>query len=157
MAEHERPGTLVVSPDRGIRIMLRRVLLDHGFAVEQASDGEALLRFLQTSQSAQIVLLERNTLRGRLPLIPPSVLYLLMHLRDRALPRVGWSRTWRLLAQNADLLERHAFILVTEREKALSKKIIRIIDARHIPIITYPLHNAQVLEAVFKAQAHLSP
>lgn len=72
-------------------------------------------------------------------------------------PVVRWSRAWRVLAYSSDLLERHAFVLVTERDKALSKKVVRSIDAHHIPITPYPLHNRQALESVAKAQAQLSP
>jgi len=119
-----RRRVLVVDDDTGIRDVLRDILEDAGYLVDEAANGKSALRMLRASGHPRIVLL------------------------DLWMPEMDGLGVLGAVAEDAILRSRHAFVLVTADPRAARRVDERLAGALHVPIIAKPFEMAELLGVI---------
>src|SRR5262249_40357176 len=114
--------------DAGIRAVLRDILEDIGYEVDEAANGEVALRRLRKSNRCYIVLL------------------------DLWMPQLDGLEVLAAVAADGDLRRRHAFVLVSADPRAETRVNERLVGTLHVPIIAKPFDVDELL-GVVEAQA----
>jgi len=115
---------LVVDDDTGIRGVLRDILEDSGYAVDEAANGKVALRVLQASGRPYIVLL------------------------DLWMPEMDGLGVLGAVMENPMLRRRHVFALITADPRASWRVGERFFGALHMPVIAKPFDLAELLGVV---------
>ncbi len=124
-------AVLVVDDDDGIRESLRWLLQDEGYVVYDAPDGKPALERLREHPEGMVVLLDVN------------------------MPGMDGLEVLRAVEADAPLATRHAYLVVTARDRTLPLAIAQQLTRLHIPLIAKPFDLEELLAAVTAAAARL--
>lgn len=129
---HQRHSPVLIVDDEGdIRESLRGLLEDEGYVVAEAADGVAGLDHLRASAEPHVVLL------------------------DFKMPRMNGAELLQIIAADAHLAGRDAFILITANLPAFTPDITALLAQLSIPVVTKPFDLARLLLAVEDAERRL--
>lgn len=123
---------LVVDDDQAIRETLRFVLEDSGYEVEEAADGAAALQRLRSSARPMVVLL------------------------DCMMPRMNGDDVLAIVADDAQLRQFHAFVMVTASPRPRMLTVGRAGVGILVPCVEKPFDIDDLLDAVAHAAQHLT-
>jgi two-component system NtrC family response regulator len=123
-------SVLVIDDEPGQREMLRLLLEDAGYRVEEASSGEVGLALLRATPERMVVLL------------------------DQRMPGMGGDEVLATVAADANLTTRHAYILVTASPRTLGTGPV-LPPQRPIPVVDKPFDVEALLAVVAAAAATL--
>lgn len=118
---------LIVEDNEDIRDAIRELLEEEAYNVLEASDGLAGLALLRASREALVVLV------------------------DYLMPRMDGFAMLRAVAQDAQLLARHAFIVLTANDDRLADGFERLLNDLHTPIMGKPFELQELIDAVAAA------
>jgi CheY-like chemotaxis protein len=124
---------LVVDDDDDIRETLAELLRDEGYVVQEASSGVPALAVLRVSRVRLVVLL------------------------DLQMPGMDGRQVLRAVADHDALARRHACVLMTANEQALSLAFSTLLLDLQVPILAKPFGIDDVLAAVRQAERRLGP
>jgi CheY-like chemotaxis protein len=151
----EMAPMLVIEDSDDMRAIMRTLLEDAGYAVQEAMDGEQALALLRTAPQPLAVLLDL-VLRGddARTLTDP-------HLRaiTTGTPLASSSPGMLLRHSQADaVLARHCYVTVTALPQTqLAPGLRALLDATCLATVTKPFDIDDLLDAVRRAQQHLTP
>jgi CheY-like chemotaxis protein len=121
---------LVVDDDSDMRGVLRDVLLDEGYAVHEARDGQVALDWLRQTSEAWVV------------------------LTDHLMPRLNGAGLIAAVLADSQLAARHAFIYMTATDRIITPDLHAQLAALNAPILDKPFSFdaclAMVAEAVMR-------
>ncbi|MBF6590131.1 MAG: response regulator [Ktedonobacterales bacterium] len=126
------PGVLVVDDDEGIRQTLRLVLEDAGYTITEAASGGAALDALRASADPLLVLL------------------------DYLMPGMDGGGVLRLIAADAPLAARHAYVLITASPQMLPPELVRLTKRLAITVLPKPFDMDVLLRTVEVAISTIS-
>jgi CheY-like chemotaxis protein len=126
------PHVLVVDDEPGQREMLRLLLEDAGYAVEEASSGEAGLALLRATPERCVVLL------------------------DQRMPGLGGDGVLAIVAADPRLAARHAYILLTASPQKLRATPPTVLHGLSVPLVEKPFDVDALLAVVAAAAARLA-
>lgn len=118
---------LIVEDNEDIRDAIHELLAEEAYLVLEAEDGLAGLALLNMSQEHLVVLV------------------------DYQMPRMDGLAMLRAVAQDAHLLARHTFILLTANGDRLPDEFARLIAMLQIPVIGKPFELQDLVNAVARA------
>jgi CheY-like chemotaxis protein len=124
-------AVLIVDDDDDIREVLRALLEDEGYAVEEARHGEEALRTLRTSHQRFVVLL------------------------DLRMPVLDGVAVIAAIAREKTLLRRHAYILATADNRTLPLSFVQQLTSLEIPILSKPFEERRLFALVAGSAARL--
>jgi CheY-like chemotaxis protein len=124
---------LVVDDEPGQRAMLRLLLEDGGHQVQEASAGELALDALRTAPERMVVLL------------------------DQIMPGLGGDEVLNIIAGDATLAARHAYILLTASPQRVHGVHPELLAQLNVPVVEKPFDMDALLQVVAGAAARLSP
>ena len=124
---------LVVDDDQATRDMLRLLLEDAGYAVLEAIDGESALAALRAANQGLVVLL------------------------DYRMPRMSGLDVLCVVARDAGLARRHAYVLVTVSPRLCEEHLKALAGVLQVPLIAKPFKMNVLLETVAQSAAALPP
>jgi CheY-like chemotaxis protein len=124
-------AVLIVDDDDDIREVLRALLEDEGYAVEEARHGEEALRTLRTSHQRFVVLL------------------------DLRMPVLDGAAVIAAIAREKTLLRRHAYILATADNRTLPLSFVQQLTSLEIPILSKPFEERRLFALVAGSAARL--
>jgi len=122
---------LVVDDEPGQREMLRLLLEDAGYAVAEASSGEAALVLLRATPERMVVVL------------------------DQRMPGLDGDQVLVAVAADPVLATRHAYILVTASPHTLPTTPLVVLGGLRVPVVEKPFDVDALLAVVAGAAAHL--
>jgi CheY-like chemotaxis protein len=131
------PCVCVVDDDPGIRLLLRLVLEEEGFIVQELEDGGLVLDFLWACTEPVVVLL------------------------DYRLPTMDGADILTALAMNPTFASRHAYVLMSGARFTAGNKIgwpedfASILDRLQVTVLEKPFDIEDVIFAVKGARARL--
>ena len=124
---------LVVDDDAEIRTALQFILEDAGYTLHCVEHGEAALAFLHSHAEPMVILL------------------------DVMMPRLDGLGVLRLISENEpELAQKHAFILMTARERTLPLSLARLKTTMNIPMLGKPFELERLFQVVAQAAKRLS-
>lgn len=123
---------LVVEDDPDIRSTLKMVLLDEGYEINEARNGQEALQVLHTSPRPQVVLL------------------------DYLLPVMDGVEVLRQVEQDPHL-KKHAYLCITARTRFPDAEAEQLFAALDVPILFKPFELEELLKAVAEAANRLPP
>jgi CheY-like chemotaxis protein len=126
------PRVLVVDDDEAIRETLRFVLEDAGYSVVEAVNGLDALDILYTSVEPLVVLL------------------------DILMPRLSGAGVLGVAAEDEQMAEHNAFVLVTANPSPFSKPFALLLERLGVAVVSKPFDIDDLLDAVVQA-AHRLP
>lgn len=115
---------LIVDDDDTIRVALRWALEDEGYIVYEVPDGQAALVHLSEHPTSMVVLL------------------------DVAMPGMDGIALMQVLAAQASLAERHAYIIMTGHKRTLPMAFVQQLIRRGAPVMSKPFDLDDLLVAV---------
>ena len=124
-------AVLVVDDDNDVRAMLRMLFEGEGYQVFEAPDGKLALERLCGNSDSLVVLL------------------------DYYMPRIDGWQVLEAIAQDDDLVQRHAFILGTATF-ALPLAFVRLLTQLNVPVVFKPFDLDELLTAVQQAVGRLA-
>lgn len=124
-------SVLVIDDEPGQREVLRLLLEDAGYHVEEANGGEAGLAKLRATTERMVVLL------------------------DQRMPGMGGDEVLSIVAADPALATRHAYILVTASPHRLPAGPV-LPDGRTVPVVDKPFDVEALLTVVASAAATLA-
>lgn len=127
----QRLYVLIVDDDEAIRDSLRLVLEDAGYATRDAADGETALACLREAGPGMIVLL------------------------DLIMPGLDGEELLAVIAGDACLSTRHAYILMTAAHQRLTPDVTSTLARISAPILEKPFDLDALLSLVAQAAARL--
>lgn len=142
-----QPRALVVEDDEGIREVLRDLLEDAGYAVQDAADGEAALAILRTSAHGLVVVLD-----NLLPGLDGAELLAALHSGDTG--DTGGSGEGDTEAGPG---ARHAYVLVTASPQKITPELAARLARLSAPVVAKPFDIATLIAAVDEAAKRLAP
>jgi len=122
---------LIVDDEPGQREMLRLLLEDAGHTVDEADAGDVALGLLRATPERLVVLL------------------------DQRMPGLGGDEVLRLVAADADLAVRHAYILLTASAQQLLTEPPEEVARLGVPVVEKPFDMDVLLHEVAMAAARL--
>ena len=123
---------LVVDDDTDTRVVLRAVLEDAGYAVEEAGDGPGTLAALAASGVPMVVVL------------------------DLDLPRMDGLEVMGAVARDARLAGHFAFVMLTALSYTRYETARQACEATGVPFIAKPFELDALLDAVKRASRELA-
>lgn len=129
---------LIVDDDEDIRDAMCELLRDEGYAVLAACDGVGAMDILLSSAERLVVLL------------------------DLLMPRLSGLDVLTLVIENAELMTRHTFIVVTANKSAADSPsavdpyFASLLDRHQIPVVSKPFNITKLLELVAEASSRLT-
>lgn len=127
----ERPCVLIVDDDEAIRDSLRLVLEDAGYPTLCAEDGTNALARLRESGNGMVVLL------------------------DLIMPGMDGEELLLLIAGDADLASRHAYILMTAAQQRLTPSIASTLARVSGSVLEKPFDLDVLLDVVAQAASRI--
>jgi CheY-like chemotaxis protein len=122
---------LVVDDDKELRAVMRMLLEEEGYVVDEAADGTHALERLRESAEGMMVLLDAN------------------------MPGMDGLQMLRTVADHPPLATRHAYVLVTALDGDLSATSVDFLQGLGIPIIGKPFNIDELMAAVEEAMRRL--
>lgn len=122
---------LVVDDDESIRDTLRCLLEDEGYLVHQAPNGQIGLERLRDSEHGLVVLL------------------------DYSMPIMDGFAVLRTVADDAGLMARHRFVLITAHSTLLPPEMRNLLADLDVPVCAKPFSIDTILDAVEQAMGAL--
>lgn len=126
-------SVLVVDDEPGQREMLRLLLEDAGYSVQEASTGEAGLALLRAAAQPLVVLL------------------------DQRMPGLGGDEVLAIVAADSALATRNRYILLTASPQQLPTRPTLTVGTLVVPVVEKPFDVDVLLAAVAAARAQLPP
>jgi two-component system NtrC family response regulator len=126
------PHVLVVDDEPGQREMLRLLLEDAAYTVEEASSGEAGLALLRATPERYVVLL------------------------DQRMPGLGGDGVLAIVAAEPQLATRHAYILLTASPQKLRATPPAVLHGLSVPLVEKPFEVEALLAVVAAAATRLA-
>jgi CheY-like chemotaxis protein len=117
-------AVLIVDDDDEIRQVVRELLEDEGYAVEEARHGEEALRMLKKAPRRFVVLLD---------------------LRMPVLDGVG---VIAAIAKDKALRQRHSYILATADNRTLPLSFVQQLTSLEIPVLSKPFEERRLFSLV---------
>jgi CheY-like chemotaxis protein len=115
---------LVVEDDAEIRATLRMALEDEGYTVLEAQNGEAAIAALHSNKMPMVVLL------------------------DLLLPLYSGAAILDMVATDADLATRNAYILLTAAHQSFHPPFTHVLQQLQVPIVHKPFDLDTLFEVV---------
>jgi len=125
-------AVLVVDDDDDIRAVLRDMMEDQGYRVEEARNGEQALRVLKNASQRFVVLLDL-----RMPVLD-GIGVITAVSKDKALRR------------------QHAYILATADNRTLPLSFAQQLTSMEIPVLAKPFEERKLFTLVASAAARLA-
>lgn len=125
-------SVLVVDDEPGQREMLRLLLEDAGYEVQEASTGEVGLALLRAATRPMVVLL------------------------DQRMPGLGGDAVLAIVAADSVLATRNRYILLTASPQQLPSRPTLTVGALVVPVVEKPFDVDVLLAAVAAAQAQIA-
>ncbi|MGH2502949.1 MAG: response regulator [Ktedonobacterales bacterium] len=122
---------LIVEDDETIREVMRMILEDASYVVEDTAEGVAALAHLRASADRMIV------------------------VTDLLMPGMGGEELLRVVVAEADLAARHAYLMVAAKS-ALPPAVASLLDQLHASYVHKPFSIDELLSAVGDAEARLA-
>lgn len=122
---------LIADDDAGIRHVIREILEEDNYRVEEAADGAGALAHIRGSGHPLVVLL------------------------DMLLPQMSGGEILRAVADDASLAGRHVFVLLTAGSQRLLSDIGDVLTRLDVPVVEKPFDMDQLLAEVARAAAKL--
>jgi two-component system, chemotaxis family, chemotaxis protein CheY len=122
---------LIVDDEPDMRLMLRGLLEDVGYAIDEAGDGLQGLARLRAASSRFVVLL------------------------DYKMPRMNGGEMLRAVLADPQIAGRHAFIFISANLPAFSPELLQLLDATAIPLVQKPFEFPALLDEIERAIVHL--
>ncbi len=123
---------LIIDDDQGIRDTLRFLLEDSGYTVYEAPDGLIGMDMLLISEYPLVVLL------------------------DLMMPRMSGFEILRFLSHDEDRAARHAYILLTANDTALTRDDRTLLNRLRVPVVSKPFDMDDLLRAVAQAVSRIT-
>lgn len=124
-------AVLVVDDDDDIREVLRALLEDEGYEVEEARHGEEALRILRSSRRPYVALL------------------------DLRMPILDGAGVIATIAKDKTLRQRHAYILATADNRTLPLSFVQQLTSLEIPVLSKPFEERRLFALVAASAARL--
>lgn len=124
-------AVLVVDDDDDIREVLRALLEDEGYYVEEAHHGEEALRTLRSTARRFVVLL------------------------DLRMPVLDGAAVIAAIAREKTLRQRHVYILATADNRTLPLSFAQQLTSLEIPILPKPFDERRLFALVAASAARL--
>jgi CheY-like chemotaxis protein len=131
MDSTQGPRVLTVEDDEDTRYLVRLILEDAGYQVDQVADGVATLEWLRASREPVIVLL------------------------DWWLPGFDGLHIIQALSEEAPHPVRHAYVFITAAYELLMSRLGEIPDGLSVWVIPKPFRLEELLAAVAEAARDL--
>ena len=125
-------AVLLVDDDDDIRSVLRELMEEEGYQVEEARNGDEALRALRKSPRSFVVLLD---------------------LRMPVLDGVG---VINAVSKDKALRRRHAYILATADNRTLPLSFVQQLTSMEIPVLAKPFDEGRLYSLVASAAARLN-
>lgn len=126
------PCVCMIEDDAAIRETLRSLLEDAGYQLIEAADGRSGYTILRESAERLIALV------------------------DYKLPALDGCDLLELVASDAALRDRHAFIFVTASPQRAQEECGDTLEELNAPIVSKPFHIDEVLDAVADAAQRIA-
>ncbi len=123
---------LVVDDDNNIRELLRMVLEEDGYVVDEATDGAAALARLRANPAPTVVLL------------------------DLTMPGMNGFEMAQVVAGDATLAACHAYIVLSAFATRSSSKVADVLASLRAPFVSKPFDTDHLLAAVAEAAERLA-
>ncbi len=123
---------LVVDDDNSIRELLRMVLEEDGYVVEEAADGAAALARLRANPAPAVVLL------------------------DLTMPGMNGFEMAHVVAEDATLTTHHAYIVLSAFATCNSPNVADVLASLHATFVSKPFDTDHLLAGVAEAAARLA-
>lgn len=117
-------AVLIVDDDDDIRDVVRELLEDEGYDVQEARHGEDALRFLRKATSPYVVLL------------------------DLRMPVLDGVAVINAVSNDKSLRQRHAYILATADNRTLPLSFVQQLTHLQIPILSKPFDVRRLYDLV---------
>jgi DNA-binding NtrC family response regulator len=131
MGRKQLADVLIVDDDVSLRQLLRMMLQEDGYAVQEAGDGQKALEILRAAPVRMVVLL------------------------DLWMPRLGGDGVLQAVEASNDHLAQHAYILVTANTFAITPTIAGRLERLSVPVIAKPFDADDLMFAVRQAADRL--
>lgn len=125
-------AVLIVDDDDDIRQVIRALLEDEGYIVDEARHGEEALRKLRSSSRQHVVLL------------------------DLRMPVLDGVAVINSLAKDKTLQRRHAFILLTADNRTLPLSFVQQLTSLQVPVLSKPFEDHRLYAMVASAAERLA-
>jgi CheY-like chemotaxis protein len=125
-------AVLIVDDDDEIREVVRALLEDEGYYVEEARQGEEALRILRKSPHRFVVLL------------------------DLRMPVLDGVAVIAAIARERPLRQRHGYILATADNRTLPLSFVQQLTTLEIPVLSKPFEEHRLFSLVAAAAARLA-
>lgn len=125
-------AVLVVDDDDDIRDVVRDLLEDEGYVVEEARHGEEALRFLKRATGPFVVLL------------------------DLRMPVLDGAAVINAISKDKSLRQRHAYILATADNRTLPLAFVQQLTDLQIPVLPKPFEVRRLFDLVATSAERLT-
>jgi len=125
-------AVLIVDDNEDIREVIRALLEDEGYAIEEARHGEEALRILKKSSRRYVVLL------------------------DLRMPVLDGMGVIDAVSRDKRLLQRHAYILLTADNRTLPLAFVQRLTAMNIPVLSKPFEEHRLFTLIAAAADRLA-
>ena len=125
-------AVLIVDDDDDIRDVVRELLEDEGYVVEEARHGEEALRFLKKATSPFVVLL------------------------DLRMPVLDGAAVINAISKDKSLQKRHAYILATADNRTLPLSFVQQLTHLQIPVLPKPFEERRLFDLVSTSAERLA-
>lgn len=125
-------AVLIVDDNEDIREVMRALLEDEGYYIEEARQGEEALRILKKSSHRFVVLL------------------------DLRMPVLDGMGVIDALNKDKRLFQRHTYILVTADNRTLPLAFVQKLSAMQIPILSKPFEEQRLYSLIAAAADRLA-
>jgi CheY-like chemotaxis protein len=124
---------LVVDDDHYLRALLRDVLRDEGYTVQEAPDGQVALELLRQRPERWVV------------------------LTDHLMPRLSGAKLIAAVVADRQLRTQHAFIYMTAVDRVLEPELRTQLETLQAPVLGKPFALEACLTAVAASAKRLAP
>ncbi|MFI5272283.1 MAG: two-component system response regulator [Ktedonobacterales bacterium] len=133
MTGEQNVRVLIVDDDTAIRQTLRSALEEEAYTVLEAGEGRAALRLLRESAEPLVTLL------------------------DLRMPVMDGESVLRAVEADPPLARRHAFVVVTANQEALTPASVAMLVRLGVPVVAKPFDLDDLLRVVETASYRLGP
>lgn len=115
---------ITVDDDQPTREVLRMILEDAGYAVQEAAGAEAALHYLRSGTGRMVALF------------------------DHLMPGMDGMQALRLIAADPALATRHAYVLITADMRPFDEEDVRMLASLRCPLVRKPFELDSLLAVV---------
>lgn len=127
-----QPGMLVVDDDADLRETLRQLLEESGYQVNEAGDGVVALHILRETRRPHVVLL------------------------DQCLPGITGDALLQMVANDAALCSRHAYVLLTGKPRVEAHQLAQSVPEVDVTLLSKPFDLDDLLATIEQITARLT-